>query len=84
MKTCIGKYGLETRNKTGDMLTNFTTNQGMGKMNNFYKKKLSRKWTWISHNGKTRNESDFLLTSKEHVFQGEDVLIQFSTGINIT
>lgn len=35
-------------------------------MNTFFKKKPQRKWTWLSPDGKTKNEIDYILTTLKH------------------
>ena len=63
-KSCIGPYGLGARNTRGDSLINFAESHQPKIMNTFFKKRLHRRWTWISPNGITRNEIDYILTDK--------------------
>ena len=55
-KSCIGHCGLGARNTRGDSLMNFAESQQLKIMNTFFKKRLHRRWTWISPNGVTRND----------------------------
>lgn len=68
----MGKYGLDTRNQKCDTLAYI--------IKTFHENKPSMNWTWVSPNTQTKNEIDYLLTNKKHIFQDVDVLIQFSTG----
>ncbi|XP_026324338.1 uncharacterized protein LOC113233423 [Hyposmocoma kahamanoa] len=49
-------------------------------MNSFFKKKPQRKWTWRSPDAVTKNEIDFILTDKRHIFRDVSVINRFSTG----
>ena len=49
-------------------------------MNSFYKKKLNRRWTWESPDGRTKNEIDYIITDKKRIVKDVTVLNRFSTG----
>ena len=49
-------------------------------MNTFFKKRLHRRWTWISPNGVTKNEIDYILTDKPQTFTDVSVINSFNTG----
>ena len=49
-------------------------------MNTFFKKRLHRRWTWISPNGVTKNEIDHILTDKPQTFTDVSVINSFNTG----
>ena len=49
-------------------------------MNKFFKKRLHRRWTWISPNGVTRNEIYYILTDKPQTFTDVSVINSFNTG----
>ncbi len=61
----VGKFGIGERNDRGDRLLDFAASKGFKIMNTFFKKKPSRKWTWRSLNGTTKNEIDFFLADKQ-------------------
>ena len=63
-KSCIGPFGLGSRNTRGDSLINFAESHQLKIINTFFKKRLHRRWTWISPNGVTKNEIDYILTDK--------------------
>ncbi|KAK5642795.1 hypothetical protein RI129_008962 [Pyrocoelia pectoralis] len=76
----VGKYGLDERNDRGNMLTHFLKDQKLFAMNTFYDKKSQRKWRWIGpNNGQTKNEIDYILSSKK-LSQDVTVLNSFNTG----
>ena len=54
-KSCIGPYGLGSRNTRGDSLVNFSESHKLNIMNTFFKKRLHRRWTWISPNENSRS-----------------------------
>ena len=79
-KSCIGPFGLGSRNTRGDSLINFAESHQLKIMNTFVKKRLHRRWTWISPNGVTKNENDYVLTDKPHTFTDVYVVNSFNTG----
>ncbi|KAJ0181232.1 hypothetical protein K1T71_003317 [Dendrolimus kikuchii] len=76
----IGPYGLGRRNHRGQMLVNFLEVQRLFLMNSFYKKKPQRRWTWQSPDTVTRNEIDFIMADKKHIFRDVSVVNRFNTG----
>lgn len=76
----IGRHGLGRRNHRGQMLVNFLEMQGLYLMNSFFKKKPHRRWTWRSPDTVTRNEIDFIMTNKRHIFRNVSVINRFNTG----
>ncbi|CAG9131832.1 unnamed protein product [Plutella xylostella] len=79
-ETKVGSHGFGVRNHRGQMLADFLEKEGLYMMNSFYKKKPQRKWTWISPDGKTKNEIDFILTDKKHILNDVSVIIRVKTG----
>ena len=49
-------------------------------MNTVFKKSPNRRWTWISSNGHTKNEIDFILTNRPHTFTDVSVINSLNTG----
>ena len=49
-------------------------------MNTFFKKRLHRRWTWISPNGVTRNAIGYILTDNPQSFTDVSVINSFNTG----
>ena len=67
-KECgIGSYGLGKRNERGDMLANFCQANDMIVTNTIFQQPLRRRWTWLSPDGNTRNQIDYILVDKEWV-----------------
>ncbi|PZC87102.1 hypothetical protein B5X24_HaOG201338 [Helicoverpa armigera] len=59
----IGPHGLGNRNERGSRLLQFAFGQILSISNTFFSKKPQRRWTWISPDGRTKNEIDFILSS---------------------
>jgi hypothetical protein len=76
----IGYFGLGQRNDRGTTLMNFLEKQRLYAMNTFFKKRKEKKWTWISPDGNTKNEIDFILSSHRCIIQNVDTLNSFTTG----
>ena len=49
-------------------------------MNTFFKKRLNRRWTWISPNGATKNEIDYIMTDSPDIFLDVSVINSLNTG----
>uniref|UniRef100_A0A8R1ILP5 Reverse transcriptase domain-containing protein n=2 Tax=Caenorhabditis japonica TaxID=281687 RepID=A0A8R1ILP5_CAEJA len=63
----VGGHGTGQRSDNGDRLVNFAFSSRVSILNTIYPKRPSRKWTWISPNGKTKNEIDFILTNRREI-----------------
>ncbi len=77
--SCIGPYGLGSINSRGDSLINFADSHQLKIMNTFFTDRLHRRWTWISPNGVTNNEIDYVLTDKPLTFTDVSVINSFNT-----
>ncbi|PZC78256.1 hypothetical protein B5X24_HaOG202328 [Helicoverpa armigera] len=77
----IGPHGLGTRNERGSRLLQFAFGQMLSISNTFFTKKPQRRWTWISPDGKTRNEIDFILSSCKYIVKDVGIInkIKFSS-----
>jgi len=76
----MGKFGIGQRNERGDRLIEFAESRHLKIMNTFFKKKPTRKWTWKSPNGETKNEIDFILSNSQENVKDVTVLSRFNTG----
>ena len=76
----MGRYGINDRNERGERLTQFAQYANLYIMNTFFQKNPNRKWTWESPNGTTKNEIDYILTSRKDTVRDVSVLNKFRTG----
>uniref|UniRef100_A0A8R1IYX3 Endonuclease/exonuclease/phosphatase domain-containing protein n=1 Tax=Caenorhabditis japonica TaxID=281687 RepID=A0A8R1IYX3_CAEJA len=60
----VGGHETGQRSDNGDRLVNFAFSSRVSILNTIYPKRPNRKWAWISLNGKTKNEIDFILTNR--------------------
>ena len=56
-----GRYGIGQRNRSGDKLLQFSGLNVLSIMNTMYKQPKQRLVTWISPDGKTQNQIDYIL-----------------------
>ncbi|KAI5710950.1 hypothetical protein M8J75_012794 [Diaphorina citri] len=56
----LGQFGVGKRNKRGEMLVNFASEQNMEIVNTFFEGTIEDKWTWKSPKG-TLHEIDYFL-----------------------
>ena len=61
------------------MIINFAQCNSLKKINTLYKKQTNRRWTWVSPNGETKNEIDYILSNKPSLFTNASVINQFNT-----
>ena len=64
----MGSFVIGDRNERGRMLIDFALNTNLRITNNFFYKKAHRKWIWTGPNNSVKNEIDFILTNKIHIF----------------
>uniref|UniRef100_A0A914VPY6 Endonuclease/exonuclease/phosphatase domain-containing protein n=1 Tax=Plectus sambesii TaxID=2011161 RepID=A0A914VPY6_9BILA len=67
-KTFIGPFGGD-RNKGGERLAAMAESKRLFVANTFFQKRAGRRWTWISPNGETKNEINFILTNRLQIVQ---------------
>lgn len=79
----LGPYssGLK-RSKNGERLVNFAFENKLKILNSMYKKRLCRKWTWISPDGSVKNEIDFILSNAENQFSDVTVINKLNFNTN--
>lgn len=79
-ETYIGRHGLGIRNTRGQMMVNFLEQEQLYNASTFFAKKDNRKWTWVSPDGKTKNQIDYILSKHKYIVQDVNVLNRFNTG----
>lgn len=70
----MGRYGYGQRNPRGERLIQYAYENHLSVMNTYFKKRNSRKWTWISPDNNTKNEIDFILSYNPKVITNLEVL----------
>ncbi|GBP07183.1 Craniofacial development protein 2 [Eumeta japonica] len=75
-------YGKKARSKNGERLVNFAQENALKILNTMFKRKESKMWTWISPDGKTKNEIDFIMTNKSKYFSNMKVISNFNFNTN--
>ncbi|KAL4718925.1 hypothetical protein ACJJTC_000008 [Scirpophaga incertulas] len=58
---CAGKFGLRRRNERGERLLQFAAKNYLVIANSLFQHHLRRLYTWISPDGKHRNQIDYFL-----------------------
>lgn len=77
-ETYVGHHGFGQRNERGQFLVDFCEENRLYIMNSRYKKRETRKWTWISPNMQVRNTIDYVLCRDPTVFLDVDVAGSFA------
>ncbi|XP_045448961.1 uncharacterized protein LOC123657463 [Melitaea cinxia] len=75
-------YRKKTRSKNGEKLIYFAQENCLKALNTMFKKKKKKMWTWISPDGKTKNEIDFIMTNKSRYFSNITVISNFNFNTN--
>jgi hypothetical protein len=76
----VGQFGVGSRNHHVQLLAGFLEKEDLYIMNSFFKKREHRKCSWISPDGATKNEIDFIMSTRKHVFNDVSVINMFKTG----
>jgi hypothetical protein len=76
----VGKFGLGTTNRNGELLIEFASSNQLAITNTFFQKRPARKWTWMGPNNAVKNEIDYILCNRTYMFQDVEVVSQFNTG----
>ncbi|XP_026318069.1 craniofacial development protein 2-like [Hyposmocoma kahamanoa] len=75
-----GNLVLGKRNCKGQRQADFMEKEGLFLMNSFFQKPPQRKWIWLSPDGVTWNELDFILTDKRQILNNVSVINRVKTG----
>lgn len=73
----MGKYGYGMCNERGERLLCYAYQHKLSIMNTFFKKKESRRWTWLSPDQETKNEIDFIMINHHRLITNIEVLSKF-------
>ncbi|XP_013144778.1 PREDICTED: uncharacterized protein LOC106108224 [Papilio polytes] len=76
----VGNFGYGQRNHRGHLLASFMEKEGLYMMNSFFRKQEQRKWTWISPDGVTKNEIDFIMSTRKQIFNDVSVINAVKPG----
>jgi len=79
-ETSLGCYEIGERNERGNLLLQFLLHHQLAAMNTFFRKAEHRKGTWISPDGRTKNEIDFIITDKKQIVTDVTILNKLSVG----
>ena len=63
----VGKFGTPGHNERGVRMIEFSEANRLTVMNTLFQKKISRRWTWMSPDKKTKNEIDYILTDRPQI-----------------
>lgn len=64
----LGPYSTGKRNRNGQKLIEMAFENNMKILNSQFKKRTSNRWTWISPDGRYKNEIDYILTNRPKLF----------------
>lgn len=78
----IGKHGNGKRSKNGEKLVEFLLENNLTLLNSMFRKKPKNKWTWMSPDGKTRNEIDYIITNKASTFSDTGIVQNLNFNTN--
>ena len=73
----VGSKSYGERNERGQKLVEVCEAHDFRVLNTYFKKKKSRKWTWCSPNGTTKNEIDLVLAERKVVAKDVCALSRF-------
>ena len=62
----VGPYGLGERNENGDLIVDFCREFGLVVTNTWNEQRVEERHTWISPDGRTRNQIDYILIDKRY------------------
>ena len=62
----VGPYGLGERNENGDLMVDFCREFGLVVTNTWNEQRVEERHTWISPDGRTRNQIDYILIDKRY------------------
>ena len=76
----FGEYGYGIRSSRGERLIQYAQEYNLKIINTMFKLKPKNRWTWISPDKNTKNEIDYIMTTKPHLFTNYKVLTSLPFG----
>ncbi|XP_045448905.1 craniofacial development protein 2-like [Melitaea cinxia] len=78
----LGNYGQGKRSAHGEVLVEFLLQHNLTLLNSMYKKNQKNRWTWISPDGSTKNEIEYITTNYPKAFTDTSVIAKFNFNTN--
>lgn len=78
----LGPYSYGKRTRNGQKLMEISFENNMKILNSQFKKRASNRWTWISPDGRYRNEIDYILTNRPKLFEDCGTIANLNFGSN--
>lgn len=79
-RSVTGEYGYGTRTARGTRLIHYAQEHNLKIINTMFNLKPKNRWTWISPDKNTKNEIDYIMTTKHRMISKYEVLPSFSFG----
>ncbi|CAD6197312.1 unnamed protein product [Caenorhabditis auriculariae] len=73
-ESSLGSHGIGVRNDRGNTLVDFCEANGLRIWNTYFKKRGTRKWTWKSPDGVTKNCIDYVIADRRCPIYDVDVI----------
>lgn len=78
----MGSFGYGKRSPNGQKLVEFLLEHNLVILNTMFKKKITAKWTWISPDGRYKNEIDYVMTNFPRAFTDTGVIQNLNFNTN--
>lgn len=77
----MGKYGYGKRSDNGHKIIELLLQNNLTLLNSVFKKNPKTKWTWISPDGRYKNEIDYIITNRPKFFNDTHIIqnLNFNT-----
>ncbi|CAG5047398.1 unnamed protein product [Parnassius apollo] len=75
-------YSNKPRSRNGEHITNFALENNLTILNTMFRKNKKNMWTWISPDGKTKNQIDFIMTNRNNYFTNFSVIKKLNFNTN--
>lgn len=75
-------YSKKPRSRNGEHITNFALQNNLVILNTVFRKNKKNMWTWISPDGKTKNQIDFIMSNRNNFFSNFTVIKKLNFNTN--